>query len=309
MSIQIRKAERIKAPLKISLSGTSGSGKSYSALLMARGMASSWDKVCVIDTENGSADLYGHLGGYNVISLKADFTPDKYIEAIHAAEDAGMEVIVIDSITHVWNGKGGLLEYQSAIGGRYQDWAKTTPLYQKWLASILQSRCDVICTIRKKTHYDISTSDGKTKVEKKGMDDQIRDGFEYEVTIALSLQQNNMTDLSMVKDRTGLFKKDGQDFVITQATGEMLKNWKDGGVVDYTRVKEAIFAEFKRLDREPKTKEEAEATTKELTKLVLSEKNYEKILTKLKLIEGSKVVEPKEDLAAKIADKMASAVK
>jgi len=74
----------VKAPLKISISGTSGSGKSYSSLLMARGLASSWEKVCVVDTENGSADLYGHLGGYNVISLQAPFTPDKYIEAIHA---------------------------------------------------------------------------------------------------------------------------------------------------------------------------------------------------------------------------------
>lgn len=312
LMIQLRQAQRVKVPLKISISGTSGSGKSYSALLMARGMASSWDKVCVIDTENGSADLYSHLGNYNVISLDAPFTPDKYIEAIRAAEEAKMEVIVIDSVTHVWSGKGGLLEYQSSIGGRYQDWAKTTPLYQKWLGAILQSPCDIIATIRKKTHYDISTENGKMKVEKKGMDDQIRDGFEYEVTIALTLNQNNMTELALVKDRTGLFKKDGQDFVITQATGEMLKNWKDGGVIDHTRVKEQIFAEMERLGATPTSKEAAMTITKAFTGLTLTEKNYDDILAKLRTLKTAikqpindteKVDAIKAKLAAKVRTK------
>lgn len=307
MSIVLRKAERVKAPLKISLSGTSGSGKSYSALLMARGMASNWDKVVVVDTENGSADLYGHLGDYNVISLKAPFTPDKYIEAIRAAENAEMEVIILDSITHVWNGQGGLLEYQSAIGGRYQDWAKTTPLYQKWLAAILQSPCDVICTIRKKTHYEVSQDNGKIKIEKKGMDDQIRDGFEYEVTVALSLQQNNMTDLSLVKDRTGLFKKGGQDFVITEDTGKALKDWKESGKVDYTRTKEAIMEELKRLGNEPKSRDEVMAIIKANTGYELVESNYTKILQTLmgmknpeSVADTSKVETMKAKLAAKV---------
>jgi hypothetical protein len=314
MSIQLRKAQRIKVPLKISIAGPSGSGKSYSSLLMARGMAGSWEKVCVIDTENGSADLYSHLGNYNVISLEANFTPDKYIEAIRAAEEAGMEVIVIDSVTHVWSGKGGLLEYQNSIGGRYQDWAKTTPLYQKWLGAILQSPCDVIATIRKKTHYDISTENGKLKVEKKGMEDQIRDGFEYEVTVALTLNQNNMTDLSLVKDRTGLFKKDGQDFVITQATGEMLRQWKEAGIRDYSRVKEQIFDELGRLGKTPETKAQAMATIKELTRYALVEENYDKILTKLQTlnsatpaIDNTKVDALKAKLAAKVRTKAAPA--
>jgi len=195
-----------------------------------------------------------------------------------------MEVIVLDSVTHVWNGQGGLLEYQSAIGGRYQDWAKTTPLYQKWLAAILQSPCDIICTIRKKTHYEISQDNGKVKIEKKGMDDQIRDGFEYEVTVALSLQQNNMTDLSLVKDRTGLFKKGGQDFVITEETGKALKAWKDGGAtpkVDVTKVKEMIMTVLTELGATPQTKEEVVGIVKSITGYELVEGNYVKILQAL----------------------------
>jgi len=276
---------------------------------MARGLASSWEKVCVVDTENGSADLYGHLGGYNVISLQAPFTPDKYIEAIHAAEQAGMEVIVLDSVTHVWNGQGGLLEYQSAIGGRYQDWAKTTPLYQKWLAAILQSPCDIICTIRKKTHYEISQDNGKVKIEKKGMDDQIRDGFEYEVTVALSLQQNNMTDLSLVKDRTGLFKKGGQDFVITEETGKALKAWKDGGAtpkVDVTKVKEMIMTVLAELGATPQTKEEVVGIVKSITGYELVEGNYVKILQAL--MDRAEQIKKKNAKAEALKAKLAAKV-
>jgi len=96
-----------------------------------------------------------------------------------------MEVIIIDSITHVWKGQGGLLEYQNALGGRYQDWAKATPLYQKWLNKILQSSAHIITTNRKKQGYNMITEGNKTKVEKAGLDDEIRDGYEYEMTIAL----------------------------------------------------------------------------------------------------------------------------
>jgi len=295
MSIELRKAERKNTPLKIAISGPSGSGKSYSALLMARGIASAWDKVAVIDTENGSADLYSNLGDYNVITLEAPFSPDKYIQAIKVCEQAGIEVIILDSITHVWSGKGGILEYQNALGGKYQDWAKATPLYQKWLAAILESPCDIISTIRKKTHYDISNENGKIKVEKKGMEDQIRDGFEYEVTVALTIGQNHLTDLSLVKDRTKLFPIDRQDFMISEETGKELKSWREGGAINYDLLKKEIITQLKRILNElPVSKEGYEDAVKDLTKLKLEPKNFEKILKKLKSIEEQKPKEPKE---------------
>src|SRR5574343_215030 len=116
MAITLRKAERKQAKLRVGMSGPSGSGKTYSALLLARGLASEWDKVCLIDSENGSGELYSDLGTYNIIPLKAPFTPESYIEAIQAAENAGMEVIVIDSASHEWDGKGGCLEINERLG-------------------------------------------------------------------------------------------------------------------------------------------------------------------------------------------------
>ncbi len=161
---QWRKAQKQKAKLRIGLAGTSGSGKTYSALLLASGLTS-WDKIGVIDTENGSADLYENLGAYKVLPIEAPFTPEKYIDALKSAESIGLEVVIIDSVTHVWKGEGGLLEFNTKLGGKFQDWAKTTPRYQAFLQGILQSKLHVITTVRKKTAYAMVQENGKSKVD------------------------------------------------------------------------------------------------------------------------------------------------
>ena len=105
--MQLRKATRKKAKIRLGLSAVSGGGKTYSAILIAKGLCGDLSKVAVIDTENGSADLYAHLGDYNVLPLAAPFTPERYIEAIRSCEKAGMEVIIVDSISHECDDKGG----------------------------------------------------------------------------------------------------------------------------------------------------------------------------------------------------------
>ncbi|HVF96298.1 MAG TPA: AAA family ATPase [Flavisolibacter sp.] len=148
--MQLRKATRKKAKIRLGLSAVSGGGKTYSAILIAKGLCGDLSKVAVIDTENGSADLYAHLGDYNVLPLTAPFTPERYIEAIRSCEKAGMEVIVVDSISHEWDGKGGCLEIVEQLGGKYQDWAKVTPRHQAFLEAILHSSSHVITTVRRK---------------------------------------------------------------------------------------------------------------------------------------------------------------
>ncbi len=98
--LTLQKATRKKSKLRLNISGPSGSGKTYSALLMAKGLVGDWDKIAVIDTENGSASLYEHLGSFNAIDLQAPFTPERYIQCIEVCVKAGMECIVIDSSTH-----------------------------------------------------------------------------------------------------------------------------------------------------------------------------------------------------------------
>lgn len=225
----LRKAERRKAKIRIGLSGPSGSGKTFSALLIARGMASSWDKIALIDTERGSGDLYCHLGDYNVLPLDADFTPEKYIEAIRTCEKAGMEVIIIDSISHEWDGKGGLLESNEILasakfkGNTWSAWSQTTPRHQKFIEAITSSTCHVIACGRSKT--DTVLTDGKVK--KVGMKEITRDGFEYEMTLGFALDRDKHYATTS-KDRTGLFI-DLDPFVITEETGKTIMEWCESG--------------------------------------------------------------------------------
>ena len=102
-------AQRAQVKLRLGLSGASGFGKSYSALLLAFGITNDWSKIAIIDTENSSANLYAHLGNFNVLSLNEPYSPERYIEAIKTCENSQIEVIIIDSITHEWSGEGGCL--------------------------------------------------------------------------------------------------------------------------------------------------------------------------------------------------------
>jgi len=225
--MKLRKATRQKAKIRLGLSAVSGGGKTYSALLIAHGICQDWSKVAIIDSENHSADLYAHLGDYNVLPITAPFSPERYIEAIKECEKAGMEVIIVDSITHEWDGKGGCLEIVESLGGKYQDWAKVTPRHQAFIEAILHSPCHIITTVRRKQDYEmIKDGNGKIKVEKGGLREITREGFEYELTINLEMDTRHNATAS--KDRTGLFMGKPA-FVPTEKTGELIRQWCEQG--------------------------------------------------------------------------------
>lgn len=228
MALQLKKAERKKAKIRLGLSGASGFGKTYSALLIAKGLVGSWDKIALIDTENGSGELYSDLGDYNVVTLEAPYSPERYIEAIKMCEQAGMECIIIDSITHEWDGEGGCLDIQNQLGGRYQDWVKVTPRHNAFIQSILTCKAHVITTVRRKQDYDMVKNDkGKMEVQKVGTKEVTREGFEYELTMNLEI----INDKHMVKaskDRTSLFMGK-PEFVPSEKTGEDIRKWCESG--------------------------------------------------------------------------------
>ncbi|WP_299097950.1 AAA family ATPase [uncultured Winogradskyella sp.] len=227
--MKLQQAKRHQVKLRLGLSGASGFGKSMSALLLAYGITNDWSKIAVIDTENGSASLYSHLGNYNVLSLTEPFSPERYIEAIKTCENASIEVIIIDSITHEWSGKGGCLQIHEQLGGRFQDWAKLTPRHQAFIDAILQSKCHIITTVRKKIDYSMDRdSSGKTKVVKHGLKDITREGFSYELTVDFEVV-NDKHLVRASKDRTGLFM-DKPEFVINAATGKKLIAWCNQGI-------------------------------------------------------------------------------
>jgi energy-coupling factor transporter ATP-binding protein EcfA2 len=226
--MELLKAQRKQAVIKMGLQGPSGSGKTYSALLLAFGLAKDWDKVAVIDSENHSADLYAHLGEYSVVSIRPPFSPEKYIEAITLCEAAGMEVIIIDSISHEWDGQGGIIDLHSnMMGNSFTNLGKVTPLHNSFVNKILQSPVHVIATIRSKQDYILSERNGKMIPEKIGLKGVTRDGMDYEFTIVLDLDLKHNATAS--KDRTGLFM-DKPQFIITEVTGERIKTWCNNGI-------------------------------------------------------------------------------
>ncbi len=225
--MKLQLARRKQAKIKMALQGPSGSGKTYGALLIGQGLCGNWGKIAVIDTENYSASLYAHLGNYTVVNIAAPYSPEKYIEAIKLCEQAGMEVIIIDSISHEWEGAGGILDVHSNLpGNSFVNWGKLTPRHNAFIQAILQSPCHIIGTIRSKQEYVLSERNGKQVPEKVGMKGVTRDGMDYEFTIVFDLGIKHNAICS--KDRTGLFM-DQPDFKITSEVGTKILQWCSQG--------------------------------------------------------------------------------
>lgn len=228
--MKFTKATRQKARLRLALTGPSGSGKTWGALLLAQGLGG---KIAVIDTERESASLYSHLTDFDTLNLAAPFTPERYIEAIKAAEAAGYDTLIIDSITHEWSGVGGCLEMVDQIarakykGNTWSAWNDVTPRHRALLDAILHSPMHVIVTLRSKTETAQTEEGGRKKVVKLGMKAEQRDGFEYEMTVVLDLIHDG-NFATATKDRTGLFSC-ANPAPITVDTGVQLKQWLEAG--------------------------------------------------------------------------------
>lgn len=248
----LRKASRQKAKIRIGLSAVSGGGKTISALLIAFGITGDWNKIAMIDSENGRGELYANdkrfgIGEFNYIRLESPYSPESYIKAIKTCEEEQtIEVIIVDSITHEWSGKGGVLEIHGAMtGNSFTNWGLVTPRHQRFIDALLTSRCHIITTVRRKTEYEMSKdANGKMVIEKGGLKEVTRDDFEYELTVNLQLDINHNAKAS--KDNTGLFQ-DNPDFVITSATGKLILDWCENGIEPIKRDPAKELKESKNL--------------------------------------------------------------
>ena len=313
----MKKAKREQAKIKISISGPAGSGKTMSSLLVGFGLtkaefpnltdSEAWDKICVIDTENGSGSLYvgsqvgrTTIGSYNTIPLSAPFEPQVFIDAIHMAEDAGMNVIIIDSLSHAWAGTGGALDQQGAIAARsgnsYTAWRSVTPQHNKLVNAMLESKCHVIANMRAKMDYEQTTNEaGKKMVKAVGMGVIMRDGIEYEFTVSFMLDHDH--NANATKDRTGVF--DGRYFMISEDTGKQMYEWLASGIPE--KPKEEVSSSPAPTKEEPAIDEEqiakAVAAVDELIKSKVTAENKEEIAAKIESIIGAKNYKKCKDLA------------
>lgn len=242
---QFKPAQRKKAKARIGVSSPSGGGKTMGALLIAKGLGG---KIAVIDTEHGSASLYSGMAwcpDFDTLELTPPYSPERYIEAIVAAENAGYEIIIIDSMTHEWNGSGGCLEINDITattkfrGNSWSAWNETTPRHRKFIDKMLQSPCHIIATMRSKTDTAQQEVNGRKTVVKLGLKSEQRDGIEYEFTAVLDIVHDGHWATAS-KDRTGLFL---QPEVISEKTGVRLREWLENGI-------DAEAIEKKRLEDE-----------------------------------------------------------
>jgi hypothetical protein len=225
-----KRATKAAAKLRLGLVGPAGSGKTYTALRIAHGLGG---RVAVIDTERGSASLYAGERGmeFDVIELDT-YGVEKFIDGIKAAAEGGYSTLVIDSLSHAWAGKGGILEFvdnagkRNQGGGNFGAWRDATPRHNSLVDAILGAPLHIICTLRSKVEYVVENVGGRNQVRKVGMQPVQRDGLEYEFTVVGDVTQDH--DLVVTKTRAAFLK----DAVIREAgeeLGKQLAEWLAAG--------------------------------------------------------------------------------
>lgn len=227
-----KKAERKKSFLRLAITGPTGSGKTYSALRIAKGIAaaSCEEKIAFIDTEHGSAALYSDRFDFDVAEMQEPYAVEKYARAMQESAKAGYKILIIDSLTHAWH---QILEEVNKIaktkysGNTFRAWSEGSPLYNALINSILKYPGHVICGMRSKMEYSLekNESTGKNTVVKHGLAVEQRNGIEYEFTMQLEGTTDHI--FTVTKDRSGMF----QDQIIekpTEQLGADLFKWLNG---------------------------------------------------------------------------------
>lgn len=256
-----QKATKEQSKLRLAISGPAGAGKTYSALRIGTFLG----KTAFIDTERGSARLYADRFDFDVLELTT-YEPASFVQAIKAAEDAGYEVIVIDSLSHAWSGEGGVLDQVDRIaklkaqksnkwgdGDKFDAWKEGGKLHQSLIDAILGSKCHIICCMRAKMEYvRESGANGKATVRKVGMAPVQRDQLEFEFTMFGEMNQEH--ELMITKTRIAEFEdqiivKPGEEFAAK------LKEFLEKGVAPTVRVQPDLkpASEFKATTVVPNT--------------------------------------------------------
>jgi hypothetical protein len=216
-----QKATRQKSRLRMTIDGPAGSGKTYTALRFAHALANG-GRIAYIDTERGSASKYvgeapdGIPWNFDVVELSV-FSPEKYTEAILAAGRMGYSVLVIDSLSHAWEGVGGALEIKQRVGESWSAWRHVTPIHHRMVDAILQAPMHVITTMRSRMEYvQENDQNGKVVIRRVGLAPIQRPGMEYEFDLVCDIDWSHIMSVSKsrcpaVADMT--VEKPGPEFI------------------------------------------------------------------------------------------------
>lgn len=231
---RFKKAVRKALKLRLALCGPAGSGKSFTALRIAMGLVPG-GRIGVVDTEGKSASLYvGVSVPEGVIHFEVDeldsFEPQRFISAVNDAVAEGLDVLIIDSLSHAWEGilaELDKVQSKQRTANSFTAWKDVTPMHNELVATILQAPIHIICTMRTKTEYVLEEGrNGKTQPKKVGTAPIQRAGMEYEFGVVADMTIDNQ--MIITKTRC----QELNDRVFTRAGGDVaaiLREWLDGG--------------------------------------------------------------------------------
>lgn len=242
---QVTKAQREKMKAVIGFIGCSGSGKTVGALLTAYGMIKEaypnlseeqiWEKIGVIDTEHGRAKLYANstfedavIGQFLHIDFSPPYTTQRYNMAVQAMKQVGCEIIIIDSLSHNWQGEGGIVDAHSKMqGNSFQNWGKLSSETNDLVKTLTRNNIHILATLRTKQEYVVElNSEGKSVPKKVGTKPVQKDEMEYEFILNFNVGIDHIADTS--KDNTRIFEGNPQK--ITPEVGRKLYQWLELGI-------------------------------------------------------------------------------
>ena len=249
----IKEAKRKAIPLIISLAGTSGSGKTYSALMMAAGLAGENGKVGFLDTEMGRGSMYADDpdiikalpdNKYYIDELAEPFAPSRYAEKINQFIKFGCDVLVIDSASHWWEGFGGCQDIaeNNKLRGM-PNWAKAKIQHKRLMNLLTQCPMHIIFCLRAREKSKPIKVDGKVQIVEEGLQPIQEKNFMYEMTLSMMLDDKMPGKPEITKcpkPLRHLFT--GEQALITKDVGTKLKSWADGGL--------AVDIKLRNLQRE-----------------------------------------------------------
>lgn len=263
ISFSARKATRSNIFVKVFMTGVSGSGKSYSSLTLASGMADEIEKkngvrpkIIMMNTESSRGEYYANEFQYDVWTSDENgvaieqLTPELYVDWIKYQVEANTQngvppILIIDGVTPAWD---ALKSAQIKAGGQFKDWDKVNPRWKALCQEIVRSKAHVIVCARGKTQYVIEGEKGRQSVRKVGVGAEIREGFDFEFTCSFNIDQSTHT-AAIEKDNTHIFDSRNVERVLTHQDGKLLIQWanSDAGR-DVTELKATPAAEVKATD-------------------------------------------------------------
>lgn len=226
--LDIRPAKRGGSKAILGIAGVSGSGKTYTALLLARGMVSKSSEVGFLDTENKRGSMYADIldGPFMIGDLYPPFSPKRYSEAIKEFQEAGVKVLVIDSVSHEWEGEGGCDDIANMKIGKMANWIGAKREHKSFMNTILQCNMNVICCIRAREKTDFKDP---SKPVSLGIQPVCEKNFMFEMTASLLMENEGKTQRFLkipqfLKEAFG----NGNGY-LGQDTGKKIIDWINTG--------------------------------------------------------------------------------